>query len=328
MNIIIEEFFLSPNLSSLTRIYQYSIYYLNIYQESQNIIKGQELKDQLGELSVNEIIPKGLFKDVYYRKLSRRQITRELDLLEVNPVIEKNNKNLKKNTIENKSEIYFEMKNVDIILPVEPNSFNTQVFFSKVHINCIMNSYSKVNNIYQKYQLVKQDYLNNDSELSFSITKGKMNIYNFKDNYIEISKFENLNFDNIIDDYAITLKLKSSLDHINKISNTRIDILTNPLKLIVNFIHISAFLKLFSNLNIYSNKFGQEYSSITTQKISRKKITEEGQISSELNKQKIKKILSNLDDYSLCQEINASISDINYDMCDYNNGQYKSLIHL
>ena len=96
MNIIIEEFFLSPNLSSLTRIYQYSIYYLNIYQESQNIIKGQELKDQLGELSVNEIIPKGLFKDVYYRKLSRRQITRELDLLEVNPVIEKNNKNLKK----------------------------------------------------------------------------------------------------------------------------------------------------------------------------------------------------------------------------------------
>ena len=96
MNIIIEEFFLNSNLSSLTRIYQYSIYYLNIYQESQNIIKGQELKDQLGELSVNEIIPKGLFKDVYYRKLSRRQITRELDLLEVNPVIEKNNKNLKK----------------------------------------------------------------------------------------------------------------------------------------------------------------------------------------------------------------------------------------
>ena len=70
---------------------------------------------------------------------------------------------------------------------------------------------------------------------------------------------------------AITLKLKSNLDHINKISNTRIDILTNPLKLIVNFIHISAFLKLFSNLNIYSNQFGQEYSSITTQKISRKK---------------------------------------------------------
>ena len=81
-------------------------------------------------------------------------------------------------------------------------------------------------------------------------------------------------------------------------------------------------------MNIYLSKFDEEYSSITTQNILRKSITEDGQISLELNKQKVKKIISNLDNYSICQEINGSISDIKFDICDYKSGQYKSLINL
>jgi len=328
MKIIIDECFFSPNLSSITRMYQYFMYYLNIYNESQNILKGQELKEQLGELTIEEIIPKGLFKDVKDRKLSRRQLTRELELQDNKPIIDNNKTNSKIEKFEFKSEIIFEMKHVDIIFPIEPNKSNTQVFFFKYHINMIMLTNSKFENIYQNYQLVQTNYSINESELSFSITNGSTDIYNYKDNYIEMSKFEGLNFDNILNDYSITIKLKSSIDHTKQICLTRIDILTTPFQFIVNFFHVSSSLKFISVMNIYLSKYNEEYSSITTQNILRKSITEDGQISIELNKQKVNKILSNLDNYSLCQEINGSISDIKFDICDYKSGQYKSLINL
>ena len=149
MKIIIDECFFSPNLSSITRMYQYSMYYLNIYNESQNILKGQELKEQLGELTIEEIMPKGLFKDVKDRKLSRRKLTRELELQDNKPIIDNNKTNSKIEKFEFKSEIIFEMKHVDIIFPIEPNKSNTQVFFFKYHINMIMLSNSKFENIYQ-----------------------------------------------------------------------------------------------------------------------------------------------------------------------------------
>ena len=330
MKIIIDECFFSPNLSSITRMYQYSMYYLNIYNESQNILKGQELKQQLGELSIEEIMPKGLFKDVKVRKFSRKKLTKKLNLEDVKPIIQLQNdkKDIKIEKFEFKSEIIFEMKHVDIIFPIEPNKSNTQVFFFKYHINMIMLSNSKFENIYQKYQLVQTNYSINESELSFSITNGSTDIYHFIDDYIEMSKFEGFNFDNILNDYAITIKLKSSLDHTKKINLTRIDILTTPFTFIVNFFHLSSSLKFLSIMNIYLSKFYEEYSSITTQNILRKSITEDGQISLELNKQKVTNIISNLDNYSICQEINGSISDIKFDICDYKSGQYKSLINL
>ena len=63
-----------------------------------------------------------------------------------------------------------------------------------------------------------------------------------------MSKFEGLNFDNILNDYSITIKLKSSLDHTKQINLTRIDILTTPFTFIVNFFHVIIIFKIpFNN---------------------------------------------------------------------------------
>ena len=48
---------------------------------------------------------------------------------------------------------------------------------------------------------------------------------------------------------------------------------------------------------------------------------------SNLNKP-VNSVKTNIDNYSICQEINGNISDIKFDICDYFSGQYKSLVDL
>ena len=330
MNISVEEVFISPNFSSLVRIYQFSMYYLNIYNESQNVLKGEELKEQLSDLNLVKTETTGLFKDIKEQKLSKKALTKQLNLEVLKNEIGKNI-NVKNEKIKSKSEINFEMKNVDIIFPIDPNNSFTQVIMSKIHINLMMVTNCQYENIYHNLQLYQINYDYNNSEISFSITKGRIDVYNFNDNYIEISKFEGHNFDNILNDYAINVKMKSSLDHQKQIQLTRIDILTNPFNFIMNFFHVSTFITLYYNIMECLNKFSVEYSSITTQIISRKNITEEGQISNELNNLNIQSkniIKTNIDNYSICQEINGSLADMKFDICDYFSGQYKSLANL
>ena len=248
MKISIEEVFISPNFSSLVRIYQYSMYYLNIYNESQNVLKGEELKEQLSLLELSKNEAKGLFKDEKSQKLSRRAFTKQLNLIEEEKDKKKIIKNEKKEILESKSEITFQMNNVDIMFPIDPNSNFTQVISSQIQINLIMISSSKYENIYHNLILVETNYEQNDSEISFSITKGTIDVYNFNDNYIEVTKFKGYNFDNILNDYAISVKMKSSIDHQKQIQLTRIDLLTNPFNFIMNFFHVSTFITLYYNM--------------------------------------------------------------------------------
>ena len=53
-----------------------------MYNESQNVLKGEELKEQLSLLELSKNEAKGLFKDEKSQKLSRRAFTKQLNLIE------------------------------------------------------------------------------------------------------------------------------------------------------------------------------------------------------------------------------------------------------
>ena len=327
IKIDINEFFICPNSSSLSRIYQYLIYYLNLYNESQCILKGEELKDKLSKLEIHgyEHELKGLFKELKEKKILRRALTEEIKKVKEEPL----KKIIKFEKIETRKEIFFEIKNVDIIFPVDPNNLNTKVFILKFHNNISLISELKYENTFQNYEIIKSNYLINNLDISFSLTKGQMDIYYLNNNYIEQSKYKEFNFDNIFNNYSIVFKLKNNLEHSEKIVYTQILIITTPFNFVINSLYVSTIIKSIIIAIKYFDKFSNEYCSITTKSIIRRLINEESYISNELNKnKKVKKIKSNLDKYSFCQEIKGNIGEINFNVCDFFNGQYKSLINL
>ena len=325
IKIEVNEFFICPNLSSLSRIYQYLKYYFNLYNETQSALKGEELKEKLSKLEYKPYELKGFFKDLKEKKILRRALTEKEKTIKSKP-----KKTITKiENIERKNEVSIEIKHIDIIFPVDPNNDNTKIFILKFHNNIMLTVEKKYENIYQNYEIIKINYSINNLDLSFSITQGRMDLYSFNNNYIEESQFKDYKFDSLFSDYSILLKIKSSLEHSEKIVNSKIDIITTPFHFIINSLYIYSFFKSFLLTIKYLDQFSSEYCSVTTKTIIRKILTEETLISKELNNDNSEKqIKSNLDKYSFCQEINGNIDNIDFDICDFFNGQYKSLINL
>ena len=129
---------------------------------------------------------------------------------------------VKQENIKVKSKIIFEKKNVDTIFHIIPTNTFIQVNISKIHINLIKVSYSKYENIYHNLQSFQTNYDNNNSELTCSITKLRIDVYNITNNILKL-KIGRYNFDNISNNYDINIKMKNSLAH-KKIQINRIDI--------------------------------------------------------------------------------------------------------
>ena len=231
---------ISPNFSSLSRIYIFIMKYFDLYNNSMIRIKNEQLLDKMKVEKIEDI---------------------KIDDLSAPPPTEINEKAIKKNTkvIKNKeySVIYvtFQMKGIDTYFPVDPNSKNTSIIFMTLSTPITYTLETEIEyELNSSSEIIKIDYLLKRMQIIININKGSFYIYEFKNDEILLSSINKI-YDNI----DISLLINSKLDFKDKSNKYHINIQMNKeLEISLNINQIIVFLDLYNQLFWFLDEINKE----------------------------------------------------------------------
>ena len=231
INITMCKLTLSPNLSTLSRVYKLIFKYLEIYNQSIINLKYEKLKEQ-----INDENPAKLEGASPPPPPVESNIKENLDL-EKDSIL----KTREKSTMN----IIFTMEGINLLLPIEHDSTNTYIIFMSLEMpmNYIMKTDAEL--YFKDSKLIKQHYFMKKTQLSIYIKKGSFSIYEYKDDFILLNNKEKL-----ISDFDLSFFLDNSLDNERKTNNNYIKIAFDKVtEISININHIIIFLGLSKKLN-------------------------------------------------------------------------------
>ena len=233
VNITMCKLTLSPNLSTISRIYKFIFKYIEIYNQSVYNLMFEKLKEEINDKNQNQNNFEGD---------SPAPVIIHTNLKE-NLVLDKDNtyKTREKSTIN----VMFTMEGINLLLPIEHDSNNTYIIFMSLEMpmNYIMKTDADL--YFKDSKLIKRHYFMKKNQLSIYIKKGSFSIYEYKDDFILLNYKEKL-----MNDFEFSFFLDNSLDNKEKTNNNYIKIAFDRItEISLNINHVIILLGLYEKLN-------------------------------------------------------------------------------
>ena len=228
---------ISPNLSTIIRAYSFLFKYLEIYNESNNKLKYESLKEDINE-----------------RKNENIDLIPAAPIAIDNPIKEKKEEIMIKTREKSEMNIFFSMEGINILFPIDYDSNNTYLFFMELEMPINYKINTDAEYFYSASKLIKVDYLEYKPQIVVHLKNGNFSIYEYKDDFILLNSknkiFENFNSSLIYD---------NTLDRNEKIRMNKIIIYLNKETVIyININQIIIFLDLIDRINEFLKEFNKE----------------------------------------------------------------------
>ena len=247
VNIFMSKLTISPNFSTLYRIYIYLIKYIELYNDSMTKIKYERLR---GKVKNDKEIQRVNIID------SSAPPPINMKIGDNNDKKKDNNKN--KEIIKSKEHsiinVLFSMKGIDVYIPIEPNSHNTSIIFMTIEtpMKYVMETDSIVE--LDSSKIKKINYNIKSNEFIAEINNGSFSIFEYKDDEILLNSINR-----ICDNLDFSFLMKNKLDKNNK-SNLFHTIVQmhKELEFSINVNHVIVFLEFFDKINQFLNQLNEE----------------------------------------------------------------------
>ena len=254
VSIIMSKITISPNFSTLTRLYLFSNKFLKLYNDSNEKIKFEILRDKIEDIKTEE---DKLDKD-------RNSVAPPPSFIKLDENIkEKQKKKEEENIIKEKVmkskeysliNVIFAMKGIDIYIPVEPNSHNTSIIFMSIEIPMKYTMETDIEIDFSLKKILKINYNIRSNQLLTEINKGNFSIYEYKDDAILLNTINQ-----IYDDINFTFIMNNSINKEKKFNKCNIIAQMNKdMNISININHIIVFLDLFDKINGFLNDLNKE----------------------------------------------------------------------
>ena len=230
---------ISPNFSTLFRVYIFLNKYLDLYNKSMDRIKYSKLSDNIKVEKKEEI------------KIDDSTAPPPINIIENNNIKDEKIIKIKEHSVIN---VLFEMKGIDIYFPLEYNSHNTSLIFMTIEtpIKYIMETDAEIE--LSSSKLKKINYKLRSSQIIIDIKRGNFSIYEFRDDLILLNSINQI-YDNI----DLTFLLHNNLDNNNKLNKFHIILQMNEnIEISVNINHIIVFVDLYNKLFSFLDDIDKE----------------------------------------------------------------------
>ena len=253
VNIFMSKLTISPNFSTLSRLYLFLNKYLELYNDSMNKLKYEKYRENIEDENIIKI-DKNKENDSFAPPPINIQENDSFAPPPIN-IIEKESKiiKVKEYSLVN---VLFAMKGIDIYLPVEPSSHNTFIIFMSIETPLKYSMETDVELELSYSKLLKANYNIKSNQLLIEINKGNFSIYDYEDDAILLNSINQI-YDDI--DFSFLMRNKINKEqkckhfHIIAQMNKGMDISININEIIVFldlFDKINSFLKELNDLNI------------------------------------------------------------------------------
>ena len=252
VSIIVSKITIFPNFSTLTRLYLFTNKFLKLYNDSNDRIKYEKLRDKLEDIKVEE-------DKVDINNVAPPPSNIKLD----NNINENQKKKEEENLIKGKVmktkeysvvNVIFAMKGIDIYIPVDPNSHNTSIIFMSVEIPMKYTMETDIEVNFNSTKIIKINYNIKSNQLLCELNKGDFSIYECKDDAILLNSINQ-----IYNDIDFTFIMNNSINKEKKCNKCNISAQMNKdMNISININHIIVFLELFDKINGFLNNLNKE----------------------------------------------------------------------
>ena len=231
---------ISPNFSTIFRAYSFAFKYMEIFNNSINKLKYEQLRE-----NINENIIENNIQD------SAAPIVANEQKNEINDINEKDMLKMReKSTIS----VLFSMEGINLLLPINHDSKNTYIIFMALEMpfNYVLKTDSDL--YFHNSKLIKIDYLMKTTQISMSIKEGSFSIYEFQDDFILLNSKNK-----IIENFTISLLLYNKLNkEMNAYKNDINIFLNEKTEFSINVNQIIIFMDLMDTINEFLKKMNND----------------------------------------------------------------------
>ena len=214
---------ISPNLSTISRAYDFIFKYLDIYNKTFN----------------------------KYKFISSVPIESE-----INDDKEKRNNNNALSKIREKSiiKISFKMKGINLLLPINHESSNTYIIYMALEVPIKYTMETDAETFFKDSKTVNVNYLIKSMELIIDIKNGNFSIYEFKEDFIMLN-----NKNKLINDFQLLFLFNNHLDNKENANQNVIKIyLDKQIELSININQLIIFENLMKIINEFLKEINKE----------------------------------------------------------------------
>ena len=230
----------SPNFSTILRVYTFLFKYLDIFNQSFINLKFEHLKDEM--------------EDKNPKKLEDNSAAPNVSIQGKDQIKDKSKDTILKSREKSTMNIFFSMEGINILFPIDNDLKNTHIIFMALEmpISYIMKTDAEL--YYKDSKLMKIHYLMKTMQLSVYIKEGSFSIYEYKDDFL---CFNNKN--KLIDGFNVSFIMNNFLDNDEKASKNDLKIYLNrDTELSININQIIIFLDLIEKLNEFLKAISKE----------------------------------------------------------------------
>ena len=256
INIEMSKLTITPNFSTLIRLYIYLNKYLELYNDSMGKLKFERMKEKARNEEIKRIGTNDLSASSPIQlKIDDNIKEKQKDNKDKK---DNNNKEIIKTKEHSIINIVFSMKGIDIYIPLDPNSHNTSIIFMTIEtpLKYIMETAGIFE--YSSSKVIKINYDKKSNELIAYINKGSFSIYDYKDDFILLNTINQI-CDNLDFSFLMNSKLdknvKSNLYHI-------IFQMHHELNISLNINHVIVFLEFLDKINKFMEEFNKEENNV------------------------------------------------------------------
>ena len=207
VSIIASKITISPNFSTLTRLYLFINKFLKLYNNSNEKIKFEILRDKIENIKTEEDTldrdKNSVAPPPSIIKLDENIKEKQKKIEEENIIKEKVMKSKEYSLIN----VIFAMKGIDIYIPVEPNSHNTSIIFMSIEIPMKYTMETDIEIDFSLTKILKINYNIKSNQLLAELNKGNFSIYEYKDDVILLNSINQ-----IYDDIDFTFIMNNSIN--------------------------------------------------------------------------------------------------------------------
>ena len=239
---------ISPNLSTINRTLIFLMKFLDIYNKSNQLLIIEQLKDTVSDK-----------KSEFERSDTPAAPNPNNNLIENNKN-DTNTKTILKTREKSELNIFFEIKGINLLMPIDVDSKNTYIIYMALEMPINYAIKIEADYFYSTSELIKIDYIIKSSQLSLYINDGNFSIIDYKDEFIFLNS-KNKIFEN----FQISFLLINNLDKKEKLN--KYEFVINLNKVIEFSININQII-IFQDLTEKVNEFLKELKDEQNKKIS------------------------------------------------------------
>ena len=182
VDIVMCKLTLSPNFSTISRAYQFLFKYLDIYSQSLNRLKSEQLKEQISNNKIFEGISAAPIATISNKEKNNNESI----------ILKSRDKSIIK--------LLFTIEGINILLPIEHESSNTFIIYMEVEMPITYVMETDAESLFKDSLLYKVHYFMKKTQLTIDIKNGSFSIYEYKNDFILLN-----NKNKLINDFGMSL---------------------------------------------------------------------------------------------------------------------------